>query len=123
MARLLAGARVALSTTFRDRVHLPGSAWFADLFASGDTVEVRTDNAKAPLPEAWRLVRRVSTDRSDDANMATIGESFRTMPRVVVSVRAGGAHLSHRTDKPSAKAARARGLLRTRARSETAALA
>lgn len=43
--------------------------------------------------------------------------------RVVAAEYTGCAHLSHRTDKPSAKAARARGLLRTRARSATVALA
>ena len=80
MERLLAGARVARSSTFRDRAHLPGSPWFAYLAPSGGIVVDRTDNPEAPIPSTWRVVCRVRNDRSDDANIATIGEALRTMP-------------------------------------------
>ena len=50
MERLLAGARVALSSTFRERAHLPGSPWFAYLAPSGGIVVDRTDNPEAPIP-------------------------------------------------------------------------
>ena len=80
MERLLAGARVALSSTFRERAHLPGSPWFAYFAPSGGIIVDRTDNPEAPIPETWRMVARIRNDRTDDANLSTIREALFRMP-------------------------------------------
>lgn len=76
---LLAFDRVALSSTFRARPHSPGSPGFAYLAPSGDIIVDRTDHPEAPIPETWRMVARIRSDRIDDANLAAIGEALRTV--------------------------------------------
>lgn len=78
--RLASGARVALSATFRDRAHLPGSPWFAFLAPAGGIIVDRTDNPEAPIPETWRMVCPIRNDRTDDANVAAIREALFRMP-------------------------------------------
>jgi hypothetical protein len=59
--------------------HLPGSPWFAYLAPSGGIVVDRTDKPEAPIPETWRMVAKIRNDRTDDANLAAIGEALRTV--------------------------------------------
>lgn len=100
LSGLLAGARAALSATFRERAHLPSSPWFAFIGTYGGVIIDRTDNPERLIPTEWRQVCRVNNARSDDANLETIRQALSVAP-----LRAWEAELAtlHARDLASAR--------------------